>query len=386
MFAKYYLIKITGKDPRRFLQNLYKMHITLENIELHKDCCFVKVSEAGFKKISKIKTSYQIEVVDRFSLAKIEYIVRKNYVFLLSIIVSLLVLFVLSKMIFQVEIVHSDQNICAMLEEELASYGISPFHFQVSFARQEKIASQILKDHKQDLEWLEIERTGTKYTVKVEQRKIKEIKEDTTPQNIVAKKDGIILKIDASTGEVVKKKNDYVKKGDVIITGVIKNQDEVKTQVHAEGQVFAETWYRVKVDMPLAYYDSKLTGNEKKVLSFYFLSKEFTIPSTYESKVVEEIFGFHNLMLPIGLSYRKEKERIITDLNLSFEEAVSLALAKGREKLKKKLGDEDEIILEKTLKTETFDSRITVEVFYKVKEDITATGEIVLEEEIPQEE
>ncbi len=359
MFGKYYLVKITGKNPNRFLQNLFRMHIALEKIERAKDCCYVKVDEDNLKKIQGIKTIYEVEIVDRFSFAKIEYLLIKNVVFLLSLFGGFLLLILLSKMIFQVEVVHSSKEIRNLLEQELSSYGIKPFRFQVSFNRQEAIVEEILKKHKKELEWLEMERIGTKYVVKVEQRKIKEIKVDETPQNIVAKKDGMIVSIEATKGEVVKSKNDYVKKGDVLITGVIKNKEEVKTKVHAEGKVFAETWYQVSIDFPLKYYDSKLTGNEKKVLSFYFLGKEFSLFGGFQEKEERVIFEFRNMALPIGVSYKMIKEKKVTDLNLSTE---------------------------KVLKMEQNDSKIIMKIFYKVKEDITEAGEIRLEEEEKEEE
>lgn len=386
MFGKYYLVKITGKNPNRFLQNLFRMHVALEKIERTKDCCYVKVDEANLEKIQSIKTIYEIEIVDRFSLAKIEYLLKKNYIFLLSILGGILLLILLSNIIFQVEIVHSSKEIRTLLEQELSSYGIKPFRFQVGFQRQEKIVEDILKNHKKELEWLEIERVGTKYVVKVEQRKIKKIEVEDTPQNIVAKKDGMIVSIEATKGEVVKSKNDYVKKGDILITGVIKNKEEVKTKVRAEGKVFAETWYQVSIDFPLHYYDSKLTGKEKNVLSFFFLGKEITLFGGFQEKEEKNIISFRNIALPIGVSYKTIREKVVTDLNLSTEEASKMALKKAREKLQKKLGEEDEIISEKVLKMEQNDSKIIMKIFYKVKEDITATGEIILEEEQPEEE
>lgn len=386
MFGRYYLVKITGKNPNRFLQNLFRMHIALEKIERSKDCCYVKVNEENLEKIQAIKTIYEIEIVDRFSLAKVEYLAKKHSVFLLSLFSGVLLLLLLSKMTFQVEIIHSSKEIRTLLQQELTAHGIKPFHFQVGFDRQENIVEDILKKHKEELEWLEIERIGTKYVVKVEQRKIKKVEVDDTPQNIVAKKDGMIVSIEASKGEVMKSKNDYVKKGDVLITGVIKNKEEVKTKVHAEGKVFAETWYQVSIDFPLHYYDSKLTGKEKNVLSFFFLGKEITLFGGFPEKEEKNIVSFRNVALPIGLSYKTIREKVVTDLNLSVEEASLMARKKAREKLKKKLGEEDEIISEKVLKMEQNDSKIIMKIFYKVKEDITATGEITLEEENEEEE
>ena len=53
--------------------------------------------------------------------------------------------------------------------------------------------------------------------------------------------------------EILKKINDYVNKGDVIISGLIMKKDEIKDFVEAHGSVYGETWYNVKVILPRTY-------------------------------------------------------------------------------------------------------------------------------------
>ena len=78
-----------------------------------------------------------------------------------------------------------------------------------------------LIEYKDKIDWLEIERVGTKYVIRVEERILNEKKQNKVNQNIIASKSGIIKKIEAKEGQIVKNKNDYVKKGDVIISGNI---------------------------------------------------------------------------------------------------------------------------------------------------------------------
>ena len=72
-------------------------------------------------------------------------------------------------------------------------------------------------------------------------------------QNVVAKKNAVIMEIRSSSGQIIKKINDYVNKGDVIISGNITKKDEIKNVVKAEGIVYGETWYNVKVELPRRY-------------------------------------------------------------------------------------------------------------------------------------
>lgn len=61
--------------------------------------------------------------------------------------------------------------------------------------------------------------------------------------------------------------NTYVNKGDVIISGAITKDEEVKKYVHAKGKVYAEVWYDVSIEFPLKYTEKKYTNNNKR--SFY---------------------------------------------------------------------------------------------------------------------
>ena len=49
----FYDVKITGKDVKRFLHNLHKMHIEFLNITFFKNSVIIKVSKEDYKKILK---------------------------------------------------------------------------------------------------------------------------------------------------------------------------------------------------------------------------------------------------------------------------------------------------------------------------------------------
>ena len=61
------------------------------------------------------------------------------------------------------------------------------------------------------------------YNIKVIKRVKNELDKEKSPSNIVASKNGFIISILASSGEVLKNPGDYVHKGDVIVSGIIKN-------------------------------------------------------------------------------------------------------------------------------------------------------------------
>ena len=68
----------------------------------------------------------------------------------------------------------------------------------------------------------------------------------------------MITSISSSSGEVVKKKYDYVKKGDVLISGFIYNKDKIMAKRCSIGKVLGEVWYKVNVFLPEVYYEEKI--------------------------------------------------------------------------------------------------------------------------------
>ncbi len=387
MFTNQYKIRIIGKNPRTFFKYLLKLKINLYQVEMFSDYLEIVISKEDYTKLKKMKTSYQMEVIDRFGLVKFSYFLNEKKYFITSVFISFFLLFFLSRLIFSVEIEHSNQKLSQYVLTELEKKGVKKWHFQLTNEKKENIVNQMLVENKNLLEWLELDRIGTKYIVRFEERKKIDIKEEGNPQNIVARKDGIIYFIEASKGEVVSKKNAYVKKGDILITGLIKNQEEEMARVRAEGKVIAETWYQTTVEMPLYYKEEYLTGEKKKVFTIRFLSNSYHLfdKNTYRASQSKNLFSITHDFLPLSLSFSEEYEVNRIEEIYTKESALIKAEELASEKLLKSLGENSEIISQKVLKIQEKESKIIVDLFFKVHEDITAGEEIPTNEEPKQE-
>lgn len=374
-----YDIRITGKDVKRFIHNLYKQKIQFFNIQYPaKNQVIIRVNANDYKRILEIRTIYEMEVVRLYGPVRVFTMIRRYRLFFVCLLLGFAFLFFLTNIIFDVQVVHNKSEIRELILEELSSEKISRFQFVVSFEKQEEIVENIIKKHREKIEWMELERVGVRYIVKVEERKIKALDSDDTPRDLVAKKDGMIHQIEASVGEILVSKGQYVKKGDILVSGLIKNKDLVMAKVPASGKVFAETWYDVTVELPYYYREEKKTGNEKNVFTFRFLNQTWNLFdfSSYRNKKVVTKFSLENFLLPISFSLNQEIEVEKLEQVYSRDMALLAASSKARLKLLERLGEEDEILYEKSLKITEEDSKIIVVFFFKVKEDITAYQEI----------
>lgn len=368
-----YRIKITGKDPKYFLRHLIVKKIKLYNIVEDHDGISLTVDEVDYAKILKMKTSYNIKIVNRFGVAKLRYLLLKYKYILFFLFLTLGLMIILSHFIFFIDVIHSKEEIRELVENDLKEFGISKYKFRVSYAKKEEIRNKILEKEKDKIEWLEIDRIGTRYIVNVEERLIKDNKVDNEVRDIVAKKDAMILNIEAETGEIVRKKYEYVRKGDTIVSGTIKNKEDEVSKVKAEGKVYGEVWYSVTVELPKKYYEEKKTGKTSKALTLRIANKKISVPFSKDNKsyISEDSPILENNLIPIKLVLETKHEIEIIDKEYNMDNSSSEAIKLATKKLEERLDEQSMILSKKVLKKTLKNSKIIVEIFFKVRENIT---------------
>lgn len=366
-----YKILITGKNPDYFIKKLIRYKVNIYDLVKDNNKIYVIVDEEGLALIEKFKTIYKYKIINRYGFVKIKYLMHKYLVFFICVLLGIFLNIFLSRIIFSVNVIHSNPYIRELVLNDLESFGIKKYKFKVSFKEKEEIVNKILEKETDDIEWLEIEEIGTKYVVKVEQRKKNSESEVCERRNIVAKKDAMILEIAATEGEIVKKKLDYVKKGDIIVSGIIYNKENIVGQKCATGKVYGEVWYEVILEIPKEYHEERVTGRLKRQLELQFLGNNYTLFSKFKSYQKKTISLISEMFLPIELNYSTYLETKRIDKTYTLDNVVYDALDLASKKLISKIGNDNEVIGKKVLKKYEKNSKIIIEVFFKVKEDIT---------------
>lgn len=368
-----YILKITGKRIDTFLMLLVRFSINFKMLKRGRDFIVIEVLEEDYDNLLKISTTYKIEIVKRKGLLNVVHFIKTRKLFVVMVLLGFLFFNLLTNIVFSIKVIDTDSELREIILTDLEELGLRKYNFKISYKEKEKIEEKVLKKEKDILEWIEIEEVGVSYEVKLIRRVKDDIKKETEPRDIIAKKTGLITRIEAESGEVITKKNAYVKKGDTLISGLIRNNGNIVSKVRAEGRVYAEIWYKVALSLPLTYHEEMKTGNNKNVLEISFLSDDIAITdfSKYKhSKDTKKILYNHPL-LPISINLTKKEEVKTTDIDFSenYEENIKpLAV----EKLKDKLGSDIKILSEKVLKREENTDRIDIEIFFKVEEDITS--------------
>lgn len=366
-------LNIKGKNINRFIKKLRTRKIEILSIKYkNQNEADIIIYKKDYETVLKIKSIYEITELDVFGLIKIKRKIKLTKHLIIIIIVAFALFMLFTNIIFKVEVIHSNKEIRNLLLKELEKEGLKKYSFKKSYNEITKIKEQILNKYPDKIEWLEIENSGTKYTVRVEEREIVKKEENNNPRHIIAKKDGVLKKVIAEKGDIVKDMNDYVKKGDLIVTGELIFNEKVKGKVRAEGKVYAEVWYVTKTEYPYAMYKETETGKEKDIYAIKFLNHtlELTLNKYKTKNIKEEEIIKHNL-IPLKLVKQSQKETKVTDIILTKEEAISKAKEKATKDIEKKLSKNEYIIRSKYLKSTVKESIVEVEMFFAVYEDIT---------------
>lgn len=377
-------LNIKGKNIERFIKRLRSNQIDLLKITyLSYNEVNIIIYKKDYDKLIELKTIYDVTMVDFYGIIKIKEIanIYKYVVGFVTLGIALLIF--LSHVIFNIEVIHTDSDVRNFLLQELENYGLKKYRLKKSYQEIQEIKNSILEKYKNEIEWLEIEESGTTYIVRLEERIIKDNEKEEEKQNVIANKSAIIKKIIAHNGEVVKNINEYVNAGDVIISGNIYLNDEVKDTVAAKGTVYGEVWYNVSVEYPYIYSEVKEMNNYKDVYVLKILSHniEFTTDPFLEKKVSEKVLLYHPL-LPISLVRQEQKEIKTISLVLTAEEAKEKAIIAAKEKMEEKLDDDEKIIDYKVLKLNIKEDKIVLDVFFTVYENITGYSKIIEGDEI----
>lgn len=364
-------LSISGKNPTYFLKEIIKRKINIYKVEKEHNQLKVIIEYKDLEEILSIKTTYKIKIIERFGLSKYKFLLRKYAIFLTFIAMGIILNIILSNIIFNVEVVHSNKELVNTVKKDLKELGLKKYHLKVNYAKKESIKEKLLAKEKDLLEWVEIEEKGTKYIVKVEQRKKNNVQKQCNPRHIISKKNAIIKEIEASSGEIVKKKNDYIEKGEVIISGLIYNKEDIVSKRCAIGKVYGEVWYTATVSMPKKIHTKKLTSNKKYGLSIKILNKEYNLLNKFSTYQKKEYNIIESEILPINISYAKFIKTEESIENITLKTADEEALKQTTKEITKRLKNGEEILSKKVLKKTEINSKIKVEVFFKVKENIT---------------
>jgi len=300
-FGGYVIIKAKGEYVERLLNQASVNNIFLWDIkkigELELEA---KVDVKSYFKLVKLskKVKCKIIVVKKAGLYFLLSNLKKRKIFVLGIAIFILLMYALSSFIWVVQVNVNNDELKQKIEKDLQEWGLKP-GINKYYIDKKYVIDKILLNYN-NISWVEIYFKGTRAIVEIVPKGPAPSLKEKNPCNIVASKDGVVEEILALNGEAKVKPHDFVRKGDVLISGNI-NLGEGKgaLQVPAEGIVKARVWYERSIKVPLIKVRKEYTGRERKILRLQVKGNEMYIYfSNMEFKKYEETLLKRITLLP----------------------------------------------------------------------------------------
>lgn len=290
----------------------------------------VKIRLNGFKSLRHMarRSNCRFKITGKGGLPFGVAQAKKRKMLLAGAIISLILIYMMSSFIWFVEVKGNKKISTERLIKTAEEAGLAMGTVKIGMDK-DKIEKYI-RNEIPEAAWVGVTITGTRAVIEVAEKIIVPAP-DNSPANVVAKKDGLIRELLVLTGQAVVNEGATVKKGDIVISGIItpelkpeqqqdgENQQEQPQSikfVRAKGIVRAKVWYEGYGEARLIDQGTKRTGKQTEVLSIRIWGKELIIrgPKAISYKdyvkgeIVKKLPEWRNLRVPVELVTTKYYE------------------------------------------------------------------------------
>ena len=297
-------IEIYGIYPEKVLNLCEKHKISIWNICFKKGKICCKINVCDFKKLPKIfkKQGVRLHILSRSGLPFFTEKYKRRFGVFAGILIFIIMLNFLSSFVWVIDVQGNKtvdaKEIITLCYEIGIKEGIKTKELDAKNKAQELL----LKSDK--LSWASFNVTGCILTVDVTEIKEKD-DSDLLATNLISDSDGIIKHIDVTVGNCVVKVGDTVKKGDVLVSGIIESENDTKF-VKSRGKIFADTVNVVTLTQDYNFNETLLTGKQmtKNVLEIFTLKIPLYLgreKGEYDSESMSKNVTVYGRPLPIKI-------------------------------------------------------------------------------------
>ena len=304
----------------------------LANVLLRSEICSTVTHDGGFvlREKDRSKFVFSAKPKMRFHLSEplgvygFLYAIRRRYGVLAALILLFCISLFTSGLVWDIRISGNEKIPDYVIEEVLSANG---FSVGTSWRSIDKnaVEAEILTE-RSDIAWISVNRRGTvAYVEVIESENVGKI-EQLAPQysNIVAERDGVIEEITVKSGIAVVKVGDVVRKGDILISGVVENEKGVRF-CRAEGSVRAQSVASVTAEAPREIAEKYPVGHRLTHVRIVLFKFSINIFKNYGNRenncdIIEEIrkfalFDKYRLPIRIEIARSLEYEEVIRTLS-----------------------------------------------------------------------
>lgn len=233
--------------------------------------------------------------------------------------------------------------------------------------------------------WISINENGTHITIEVSELNPKpDILKFTDPCDVVAKYDGVIQSVEPYRGKAVVKPNDFVRKGSILVSGVVEDAFEKTHYYHATAEVIAQVEHTLTLEQPFDASVTIKTGEVQKrnYLTIFGLRIPLFIGGVEGEYDTSDSYSWLSLFgkeLPFGITERTFIMKQTDHLTLDEAGAKRLLTEQVQQKEAEEFADCK--ILAREYNFTTTETGVTLSADYTVEQDIAEQQQIYLSQQ-----
>ena len=391
----YIRVKITGRKLERLINLLIAQQIELWDVIRIEEELYTNIKLEEQEKLKKYldRINCNYEVINYYGLPHIvKRLLNRRFV-MVGIIIFIVGVHILSSFVFFIEIKGTKKLSQQDLKTQLLNLKVRPGVLKSSISL-EKLEEIIIEKNRR-IAWANLYFKGTKLVLEVVEKKI--IDTQVKPNDIVAKKSGLITELIVFRGTPLVEEGTTVKKGQVLISQVVKAESEQQDegaekeritetrQVKAAGIAKAKVWYSGYGEAALIETFMQPTAASQKNLILKYENKEIILSGPqkppYNYFFIEEniksLAQWRNISFPLEIITKKYIKLKRIRAKRSVEQAKELAKEKAVESILQQLTKEVIIMNSelKLIKTKKEENLVRVKAILEVEEDIATRRE-----------
>jgi len=391
----YVMIHMSGFSVERLINQAAASGIVLWDMRRLSVSISVKISRRDYARLCHMaeRTGTKLKITQAVGLPTIIKRFRKRVVLVFGLVFFVIALVVLTSFIWEIEIIGTKRMDADHVLEFLADNGFEIGTFRHGIAYRD-IESLLMQEF-DDIAWISLVINGTSAKIELVETIIEpQIVDLTTPTDIVAAKDGIILQMATSIGTPLFVPGDVVRAGEVLVSGQLEigNADDgvpvIYEHVRAQSEIWARLYYSINFDIPLVFYEKTFTGRTHRVYSIMIGKHEITLPHRQHDFIYYEPVTARG-QVRLGANYPLPLSHSITEnfemVRHMHRRTVDEAKAIGEEMIAGRIADElpqNAIIVTQETSFAEQDHAITISVFLVTIERIDEEKRIEIEQTI----
>ena len=269
----YLRIRLKGFSPERFLNLCMAKQIVIWDLRYQEDGYQFLISIRDYRRVRPLvkKAQVRLKILGRYGLPFFLYRNRKRKLYVAGVAAFFLVLFVMSRFIWDISIEgnrrFTDDTLLHYLDSQDVRYG------QMKRKIDCDLLEESIRSNYPEIIWVSARISGTRLMIKLKENEVMgsiPVKENE-PRDLVAEKPGTITRMVVRRGKAQVRVGDSVEEGTILVRGAVPIYNDaeelVREQpVRADADIYAITTENYQETIPLLALNRTETGRRRQGL------------------------------------------------------------------------------------------------------------------------